>query len=239
MRIAIVDDMEAERKTLLWRLEQLFETRSLHASFYEYKSGADFLSAAKKERFAIAFLDIYMENDNGVDTARRLREFDRACVLVFTTVSTEHALEGFQVYAMQYLVKPYPEAELENLFDEIQHRLPELDPYIELSAPSGLIRLRLRDILYVEHFQHQNHIWTADGRMTVIRQTFREFSQLLSDDRFIPCNRGTIINLEYVEDFDGTDFLLKNGKKIPVSRSLVKTARSSFGDYVFKKARPS
>lgn len=235
MRIAIVDDVTSDRETLRHRLEILLERRQLHADIFEFDNGNNFLDFSRQQAFTLAFLDIYMKEIDGVETAKILRRFDSNCILVFTTASRDHALDGFRVRAMQYLVKPYAEEELELLFDEILTRLPVPDPYIELNAGTSMIRLRLHDIIYAEHFQHQIHIWTNGNNQTVIRLTFREFMEYLTDERFFPCNRGTVINLEYAQDFDGSAFLLKNGKKVPVSRNLSKSARQAFGDFLFKR----
>ncbi len=237
MRIAIVDDIASERENLRRRLDVQLARIAMHAGILEFESGTDFLSAAGKRRFDLVFLDIYMENENGMDTARKLRCFDTDCLLVFTTSSTDHALDGFRVRAVHYLVKPYADEELAALFDEIVKRLPAPDKYIELNAVGGTVRLRFAEILYAEHYRHQIHIYTADGQKAVIRQTFREFTERLSDGRFFLCSRGTIVNLEYAEDFDGVDFILKNGQKIAVSRDLSKAARLAFGDFLFKKGR--
>lgn len=235
MKIAIVDDIVSERKELHQRLEIQLARLMLHADISEYENGRDFLSAARKKRFYLVFLDIYMERENGIETAKKLREFDTNCILVFTTSSTDHALDGFRVRALHYLVKPYSDQELAALFDEIMERLPAPDQYIEVNTTGGAIRLRFREILYAEHYQHQIYIYTANGEKTMTRQTFREFTESLDDERFFLCSRGLIVNLEYAEDFDGTDFILKNGKKLPVSRSLSKAARLAFGDFLFKR----
>ncbi len=239
MRIAIVDDIASERENLRRRLETQLARLALHAEISGFASGREFLSAAKAKRFDLIFMDIYMENENGVDTAKKLRNFDTDCLLVFTTTSKDHALDGFRVRAIQYLVKPYPDEELAALFDEIMKRLPAPDKYLELNTMGGTVRLRFREIQYAEHYRHHIYIYTADGQKTVIRQTFREFTEGLSDDRFFLCSRGVIVNLEHVADFDGTGFILKDGKKIPVSRNLSKAARLAFGDFLFKRgARP-
>jgi len=235
MRIAIVDDIASERENLRRRLGSQLARLALHAEIAEFESGARFLSAAGKKRFDLTFLDIYMDEKNGVDTAKELRRFDTDCLLVFTTSSTDHALDGFRVRAMQYLVKPYSDEDLAALFDEIVKRLPAPDKYIEVNTVGGTVRLRFAEILYAEHYRHQIYIYTADGQKTVIRRTLREFTEGLSDDRFFLCSRGIIVNLEYAEDFDGTDFILKNGKRLPVSRDLTKAARLAFGDFLFKR----
>lgn len=234
MRIAIVDDIASERETLKKRVAGQTARLSLDAAVLDYASGSDFLADAVKEHFDLVFLDIYMGNENGVNTAEELRRFDKDCQLVFTTTSPDHALEGFRVRALHYLVKPYQEAELAALFDEIVKRFPIAERYIEVNAAGGTVRLRFQDILYAEHYQHQVYIYNTAGMKIVTRRTFREFTAALTDGRFFLCSRGVLINMEHAEDFDGTDFILKGGKRIPVSRDLVKTARTAFGDYLFK-----
>lgn len=237
MRIAIVDDVFSERKTLRKKLEIQLARHLLNAEIFEYENGDSFLAAAKQEHFTVAFLDIYMDGGDGIEVAKKLRLFDLKCILVFVTSSIDHALDGFRVRALQYLVKPYSDQELDFLFDEIIEKLPSLDQYIELHIVGGTIRLRLQEILYAEHFQHQIHILTTDEKITVIRQPLREFIKTLNDERFIYCNRGTIVNLEHAQDFDGTAFLLTNGKKIPVSRNFANAAKQAFGDFLFKRRR--
>ena len=233
MRIAIVDDIASERETLKKRITGQAVRLSLDAAILDYTSGPDFLSDARKEHFDLVFLDIYMGSENGVDMAEQLRRFDKDCLLVFTTVSPDHALDGFRVRALHYLVKPYKETDLAALFDEIAKHFPIMDKYIEINAAGGIVRLRLQDILYAEHYQHQVYIYSAAGGQIVARLTFRKFTASLTDGRFFLCRRGVLVNMEHAKDFDGTDFILKNGKRISVSRNLAKAARMAFGDFLF------
>ena len=233
MRIAIVDDIASERETLKERVAVQTARLSLDAAVSCYASGTDFLACAGKEHFDLVFLDIYMENENGVDTAEHLRRLDPDCLLVFTTTSPDHALDGFRVRALHYLVKPYQDAELAALFEEIVKRFPITDRYIEVNASGGVVRLRFQEILYAEHYQHQVYIYSTAGEEIVTRRTFRKFTAALADGRFFLCSRGVLVSMEHAEDFDGTDFILKGGKRVPVSRDLAKTARTAFGDYLF------
>lgn len=236
MRIAIVDDIKSERKELHKRITAQLLRHTLNAEIFEYENGETFLIDADKECFDLAFLDIYLNGINGVETANKLRTFDQECILIFTTTSTDHALDGFRVRALHYLVKPYSDDELDNLFCEIIDRLPMPEKYLDIRIVGGTTRLRFCEIMYAQHFRHQIHIHTSDGNTTVTRQTFRDFTaDLEGAERFFMCSRGVIINLDYAEDFDGTAFKLKNGDTISVSRDITKSARLAFGDYLFKR----
>ena len=128
MRIAIVDDLAEERALLKARLSRLLSLRGAEAELLEFDSGEAFLAAEKERRFTAAFLDIYMHGMSGMDAAKALRRTDTDCLLIFTTPLTDHALEGFQVRALHYLVKPFSETELSGLLDEMLAKLPRPEP---------------------------------------------------------------------------------------------------------------
>lgn len=234
MRVAVVDDSARDRAWLTEELEALLARRGLEGSVTAFGRGGDFLEAARAERFTLAFLDVYMEGMDGVETARALRDFDRDCLLVFSTSSKDHALESYRVRAVQYLVKPYEPAELEALFGQLERLLPQPERYVEIRSGRQTVRVRLRDVLWAEHYQHQVLVHTAGGEVLPTRLTFREFADLLAPDgRFFVCGRGLLVNLDRAADFDGRDFRLENGTRLPVSRDLSGAARSAFGDRLF------
>lgn len=236
MRIAIVDDIPEERALLRTRIERQLVSRNVHPDLSEFANGEDFLAAAKERPFTVSFLDIYMEGANGIETAKELRKTDSECLLVFTTTSTDHALDGFKVRAMHYLVKPYQEADISDLIGEILARIPDSGKYIDVKISGSNVQVPFRNIIYAEHFSHMIHIYTTEKKELITRQSFQEFNASLKmDPRFYLCNRGIVINLEHAVDFEGTVFVLDDGNTIPVSRKLIKNARQTFMDFLFQK----
>ena len=160
------------------------------------------------------------------------------CLLVFSTFSPDHALEGYRVQAAQYLVKPYAAAELERVFDQLARLLPAPEKYLELRTGRQTVRLRLGDILWAEHYQHQVRVHTAGGEVLSTRLTFGEFAALLSSDsRFFVCGRGLLVNLDHAADFDGRDFRLSDRTRLPVSRDLTVRAKIAFCDRLFHQGK--
>ncbi len=236
MRIAIVDDIASERELLRGRLEKAFAARFLHANIFEYESGEAYLAAAKEELFTVSFLDIYMNGMTGIEAAAQLRAIDRDGLIIFTTTSTDHALDGFKVRAMHYLVKPYNEDDVRVLADEIVRRIPQPDKYIEVKVSGVDMRVRLRDLVYAEHFSHMIHIHTTGKKVLVTRQSFGDFTApLKEDERFFLCGRGIIINLEHAVDFDGSGFIMDDGNTVFVGKDLLKSARQTFMEYLFQR----
>lgn len=238
MRIAIVDDLAEERRPLREWLERALKRRGACADIFEYENGDAFLQAARRQRFSIAFLDIYMPGTDGMETARQLRGFDSECLLIFTTTSTDHALQGFQVRAMHYLVKPFAEDAIDRLTDELLARLPKPDLYLEIRVNGSDIRLSGKSIIYAEHFAHMIHVHTVAQKTLITRRTFQDFiAPLRNDARFFICGRGVIVNLEHAADFDGAAFIMDDGSRAIVSRELAKPARQAFMEFLIEGRR--
>ena len=238
MRIAIVDDLADERAWLKERLARQLALRGAEAELLEFDSGESFLAAEKKQRFTAAFLDIYMDGMSGMEAAKELRKTDTGCLLVFTTTSADHALEGFQVRALHYLVKPFSESELSALLDEMLAKLPRPEPFLTVKVGGSDVRLSYRDMICAEHFAHMINIHTTAGKTLATRQSFKVFTEpLRKDTRFFVCGRGVIVNLEHAADFQDAAFCMTDGSRVYVSQELRKSARQAFMEFLLQKGR--
>ena len=238
MRIAIVDDLAEERALLKERLSRLLGLRGAEAELLDVESGESFLSAEKERRFTAAFLDIYMDGMSGMDAAKELRKTDTDCLLIFTTTSTDHALEGFQVRALHYLVKPFGDAELSALLDEMLAKLPRQEPVLTVKVSGSDVRLHYRDIISAEHFAHMINIRTTAEKTLATRQSFKVFTEPLKKDvRFFVCGRGVIVNLEHAADFQDAAFCMTDGSRVYVSQELLKPARQAFMEFLLQRER--
>ena len=109
MRIAIVDDLSADSEALRkllcrWASEQGIP---LVPSPVILESGEALLAHFAPNAFDIIFLDIYMTGITGMEAARKIREQDTHCQLIFTTTTGEYAVDSYEVGAAYYLVKPF------------------------------------------------------------------------------------------------------------------------------------
>ena len=148
MLIAIVDDIAEERILLRTRLENILDQKNVEFHCYEYENGEAFLKASKEHDFTVLFLDIYMNGANGIEIAREFRNTNKDCLLIFTTTSLDHALEGFKVRAMHYLVKPYTEEELSSLIDEILPRIPASEKKLTVKVNGSDLQIPFKTIIH-------------------------------------------------------------------------------------------
>ncbi len=202
MRIAIVDDIKEERDKLADVLTKQLSRRGIHVNLFEFENGEDFLIAAKERPFTVVFLDIYMSGANGIETARELRIFDSDALLIFTTTSTDHALDGFKVRAMHYLVKPYPENEISDLIDEVLSRIPDSGKYYRYKSKRKQCAGSV-STYYIRRtfFPYDPYSHYTAAKKLITRQSFEAFTASLKmDPRFYLCSRGVVINLEHAVD---------------------------------------
>lgn len=237
MRIAIVDDLLADRQLLAGYIQHYFDTEeSLHtAQITSFKSGTAFLSAFHKGLFDVIFLDIFMPEMDGMETARKIREIDSHCLLIFSSVSSAHAVESFGVRAFHYLLKPYDYERFREVFTLCRQSVVLQDPFIEVKESRIQVKVLLREIIYVDYSNHYIQIHTR-SRLVKSYMPFRAFADmLLVYPQFLYCYRNCIVNMDAVDRMIEKDFLMCNGERIPIARKNWIAVKQRFSDYTFEK----
>lgn len=113
MRIAVLDDDFQETEDFVDALKQWDSTRNAECFF----DGATLLKAAERlPHFSVAFLDIYLPTENGIDIATSLRKISPEAEIVFVTTSEEHAVEAFSLNAVHYIIKPVKTEDIREAF---------------------------------------------------------------------------------------------------------------------------
>lgn len=115
-----------------------------------------------------------MNGANGIEIAREFRNTNKDCLLIFTTTSPDHALDGFKVRAMHYLVKPYTAEELSSLIDEILTRIPAPEKKLTVKVNGNNLIIPFKTIIHADHFSHMIHIHTTKKR-SCHPTVFRDF----------------------------------------------------------------
>lgn len=208
----------------------------MEADILEFESGKAFLMAEKKQHFSIAFLGIYMGGLNGMDAAKELRGTDTDCLLVFTTTSTDHVPEGFRVRALYYLVKPFSEEKLSDLFTKIFAKLPRPESIPTTKVSDNDVRPRHRNIISAEHFTHRANIHTTVGKALAMRQSFETFTELFKKGpRFFVCDHGMIISLGHAAGSRDAAFCMTDDSRVYINQELLRPTRQALMEFLLQE----
>ena len=164
---------------------------------------------------------------SGIDMAKRVREHDRDVQIVFATSFSQYSLDGYDVNALHYLIKPLSQAKLLPILDKAYMiwRSQRKDALI-VSDGESKIKLLYGSILYISISNHTAQVHT-DDTFYEMRKTAAEFEALLPD-YFIRSHRSYIVNLLKAENVYKDSIRLSNGKILPISRSNTKRINDAF-----------
>ncbi len=210
MRIAVCDDdlrgQEQMRRALCaWN-------PSTSAEYFS--DGSGLLEAAKREPpFDIAFLDIYMPGEDGVEIAGALLEISPRTGIVFVTNSEDHALAAFSLHALHYLVKPVTEQGVAEALRRLKELRPELQESIWLTVGRNTQTLALRQIYYLISDNHAVEITLADGQKLRVWMSMGELEQKLGRS-FLKINRGIVVNMDRVEEMRSKSCVMQDGREL-------------------------
>lgn len=190
----------------------------------DYSNASDALKELSLVKPKLIFLDIKMPKISGFEMLRSLPQHPQ---VIFTTAFREYAVEGFDLNAVDYLLKPFSfERFLQavnkayvllstELSVDVSHNDSSNDDLF-VKSNGKLVRIRISEILYVEALKEYVRIFTPDGNQ-VVYQTMQSLEDRLPKEAFFRIHRSYIAGLRHVQAIEGNTVIV-NGVQLPVSR---------------------
>lgn len=220
IRVAIVEDDISEQYKLQEYLTKIENESNSKIVFtvQTFSDGLDFLDKFNVG-FDIIFLDIEMPYLNGVETAKRLRKFDSVAQVIFITNFGQMALSGYEVEALDFIIKPVSFYRFETAVKKAVQRIEAKgSEALMINLPERTKRcIALSDIIYIEVRGHKLTFHLINDTIE-IRSSLNEIKSNLPAEQFVYCNSCYLVNLKYVQGIEG-DMLIFRGESIPISRS--------------------
>lgn len=160
---------------------------------------------------------------DGVTAAHQLRERGFDGELVFLTAFSEYVFQGYDVRALNYLLKPPSYMQIEKCLDHIAAKLHE-ERYT-FRYQGSIFQVPYSKILYISSANHYSQIITTEGALKQM-EPMRNIHAYLPG-QFLFCHRTTIINMDHVLMLKGRDLILSNEETIPVSQKYLQEIRSA------------
>ncbi|MFA6874636.1 MAG: LytTR family DNA-binding domain-containing protein [Bacilli bacterium] len=222
IKTAIIEDEKKAADTLESFLVKFFTENNISYSITRYGEGFSFLSECQKG-FDLAFLDIEMPHMNGIEVAKKLREKDTKMALIFVTNMVQYAIRGYEVDAIDYVLKPILYTRFEALMQKTMRIIGKhQDEEVTLKTTGGLRKVFLSSILYIEVYDHLLIYHTEEGEIQVWGTLFGA-QKSLPEKSFFRCNNSSIVNVEKITALNKSELTLSGiSKPISISRSKKK-----------------
>lgn len=202
LNIAIVEDEREAMETLKAYLERFSSERGIPCRPIWFDNPINFLSKYNSS-YDLVLLDIELPDLNGMDAARKLREMDGGVALIFVTNMAQYAINGYEVDADDFVVKPVSYFDFAMKLDRVLKKIDvKSDAKIAVSNDGAVKYIAVKDIRYVEVIKHKLLYHTHDGSFE-IRGTLKKAEPILLENNFVKCNNYCMVNLPYVSGVKG------------------------------------
>lgn len=230
LTISILEDQWAEAEHLKSILYKWSLQTNCELEILEYCSGEVFFEENDKtayQSFSVFFLDIQMKEMNGLEVAKRLRKEGYQGPIIFLTAFREYVFHGYEVHALNYLLKPVKEESLFLCLDEIAKNLSG-SSYLYRNK-QDIISIPYKDILSFSSSLHYIDILTVSDHFCQYA-TLNNIIKYLPQE-FIRIHKSCIVNMAHINKISGSTIVLSNHMTTQIGRSYMKSVIAAFIEY--------
>lgn len=231
LHVAVVDDSYEDISKISTFLKKIAKKENINTTITEFENALSFL-VDFENNYDLIFLDIEMPSISGIEVARKIRKVDKNVAIIFVTNHTQYAISGYEIEAMDYILKPLDEYEFSLKMNRL---LPRICSGINNSITirdqeKTLVKVSLSDIYFFEVQGHYVIIHTAVGKFSEYT-TLKKIEKELNNSSFVRCNRWYLVNLRWVEAL-GNDSVIVANSKLDISRSQKKLFLDAYAGYI-------
>lgn len=230
VKVTIADDEKQAREQLEKFFFQLSLALKEEIQVQSFSSGEELIKEYDYSADIIC-LDIQMQGQDGIQTAKKIREKDEQVILIFVTNMAQLAIEGYAVRALDFIIKPISyysfELKMQNVVRSVMNKKTKT---LVFNYENGIEKISCEDIYYIEVEGHYISCYTVEG---VLRQktSLKELEEKLEGLSFKRCNHCYLVNLKHVKSVRKEEILV-GGDWLKISRPRKKEFLQSLANYM-------
>ena len=233
-RIAICDNNAVMKEQIKECCEKFDAGEGIMNKYYEFSSGEELLKSSL--HFDLIFLDVEMNDLNGIETAEQIRKTDMDVLLIIISGYPRYKTRAYELHVFDYIDKPFRPSQIYHTLQEVKRYKKLMEAkFTVFRTTEGMTKLNIKEILYLEFKSRKTQIHTTNGIYTTAESLNECINRLKEHDFFSP-HRAFIVNFYHIRSFDSTSILLDDQEKttLPISKLRVKEFREEFLMYLEK-----
>lgn len=235
--IAICDDEIHFRNNLKNNIVQYMEKELIEYEIDTFVSGKELLSLGiEMIKYDTVFLDINMEEVDGIETAKKIREISSDMFIVFVTAFISYAQRGYGVNAIRYILKSNNNFQevINECMESILNRKSYLTEKKTFKFSTETKEIFLDRILYIESLLHklEFHVMEKELKIYTIYEKLSEVDKILSAYGFVRIHQSFLVNLKYIRGINNYKAILSNGIELTIARSRYQYVKGIYIEYM-------
>ncbi|MEG2290301.1 MAG: LytTR family DNA-binding domain-containing protein [Clostridium sp.] len=231
LKVLICDDKINERVNLEYNIKKYLDDIKQEFTMTFCNDGEDLLENLQKCRYDIIFLDIVMPGKNGIDIAKKIRKNDNKTIIILVSSIGDFALEGYEVDALYYSIKPLTYEKVKHIMEKCEVKLKEQKGHIIfIKTVDGVHKIYQEDIIWGESRDKYIYI-KANNEIMKCKTKLDDFLKAL-DFEYIRVHKSYFVNPNYIKEIQDSYLILDDGSELPISRAMKGNVRDKYIDFI-------
>lgn len=189
----------------------------------------------KQQTYDVFILDIFLEKENGIELAKKIKAMQPSAYFAFITSSKDHAIEAFDLNALHYLTKPVQRQQLQELIERYYARIHSSIKKLSITLDNKIYEFSISTIQRIVSDRKGIDLYlTGREQLVHFNIPFMKVEAQLQKDSLIKISRGLLIHMDYITKIDGKHCVLKNGTSVLISRRKIQEVKQAYYDYIEK-----
>lgn len=232
-RVAICDDEKYFRKSIEKYVRKYLEEKEIAFEIDTFSSGSQLIELGIEiVQYSVIFLDINMDEMDGIITAQRIREYSSEIYIVFVTAYIKYSLEGYKVDAARYILKDNINLD-ESIYECLDTIFKKMN-YVVLRKTFKFNEcektIPIERILYVESKLHRLEFHIMENELVIYTMygTLNALEKEVQGMNFVRVHQSFLVNMKHIKSIGVSNVIMDNNQEITISRARYKDVRKEF-----------
>lgn len=239
LNIAVIDDRVEDIDIVIDMTKRYVqENEGIQINISSFCSGEAFIKQFTANEFHAVILDICMDGMNGIELSRRVRSSDLHAAIIFMSTTTEYVFDTFAATPFGYLIKPFTYEQLAEVLTKAVRYFSAVKKTIVVKIPRSEIVLETDTIFSVISCGHNTEIKISSGSTIRSIDSYNYIQdKLLCQNNFVECNRGILINMDYILTIKNNNIVMQDETQYPIRIRSKKEIAAKVTKHLSKKLK--